>query len=270
LSLVPLTPEVISRIERFLTRFGVVRMWAAEALPGNPFGIETRVFGQSVATKIHSPLLRGKNRILGFYPDDVALLPEMLDYFRRDGFRPSLGVPYGAMTQTLFRQLTEAGMWSGGSGTVPVATPQSAPELPEGVSIRLSDPSERDLYLSVFQKAFAGRSEEKPEYAPFQWAEDSLPGARRYIAEVDGIPAGMASFIVAEGIGFCGTAGVLPEYRGRGIQRALIQKRLADASGFGCDLIVAGGSLFSTTYRNFERAGMIRVPQGMGWADGAI
>jgi GNAT superfamily N-acetyltransferase len=265
-SLIPLTPEVIARVERFHAEFGAARMEAARDIPGNPFGVEMRTFGASVATKVASPLLRGKNRILGFHPADAPLLPEMLAWFRADNLPCSLSVPYGQMTPPLFRQLTDAGMWSGGSGTVPVASPRPTPALPTDLTIRPSEAPEKELYLRLFREAFAGRDEENPEYAPFQWAEDSLRGAVRYVAEIGGVPVGMASFIVRGGVGFLGTAGVLPAFRGRGVQRALIERRLSDAPALSANLIVAGGSPFTTTYRNFERAGFLRIPLGMGWA----
>ena len=100
---------------------------------------------------------------------------------------------------------------------------------------------------------------------PVQWAEDALPGGARYIAEFRGKPVGMASFPIMDGVGYFGTAGVLPHYRGRGIQTALIRRRLADAPASGCDLVLGGGSMATTTYRNFERAGLRLIPTGMHW-----
>ena len=102
---------------------------------------------------------------------------------------------------------------------------------------------------------------------PIQWAEDEdvLLGGARYIADYDGQPVGMASFPIMDGVGYFGTAGVLPEYRGRGIQTALIGRRLADAPVLGCDLALGGGSMGTTTYRNFERAGLRLIPTGMHW-----
>jgi len=96
-------------------------MGALTALPGNPFGVELRFFGASdgVACKVRHPLLRGKNRILGFSPNDAPLLEELLNFYRAEGLRPSLFVPHGAMTHQLFQTLVRAGLWSAGSGTVP-------------------------------------------------------------------------------------------------------------------------------------------------------
>jgi hypothetical protein len=232
-----------------------------------------RPFGHAVALKTRSPLLRSKNRIMGFQAGDAPLLDEMLAYFRSDGLRCTLGVPHGQMTEALFRKLVAAGLWSGGSGTVLAIVPESScekpPPAPE-IRIHESGPETRDLYLDLFLRAFGHRQEGRAGYLAFQWAEDTLPGCRRYVAEIEGVSVAMASFPILDGVGLFGTAGTVPEYRGRGAQMALIRRRLADAPYFGCDLVMGGGSLYSTPHRNFERAGLRLVPQGTGWVDGSI
>ncbi len=264
-----LTPQLIARAERFQARFHSARMGALADLPGNPFGVEVRRFGDGdgVACKVRHPLLRGKNRIHGFGADDLDGLDDLLRFYRADGLPCSLTVLHGAMTEAFFTRLTSVGLWSAGSGTVPaiVADGQTDGDATPNVTVRRSGPDEKELYLDLFQQAFAGRDEADPEYRPIQWAEDALPGGARYIAEFEGKPGGMASFPIMDGVGFFGTAGVLPEYRGRGIQSALIRRRLADAPALGCDLALGGGSMGTTTFRNFERAGLRLIPTGMHW-----
>ena len=273
-----ITLELIARIEAFHLTFNRVRAAALEAIPGNPYQVETREFGSAVAFKAHSPLLRGKNRVHNLRGVNADALPDILNWFRSDELNCSIYVPHGQMTRELFRQLGDAGLWSNGSGTVPYIVPdreqntilQSAiykPDLP--LRIREANDGENDktLYLDLFRQSFAHRGEGCDDYLRFQWAEDTLPGCCRYIAEVAGESVGMASFPVFDGVGFFGTAGVLPDWRGRGIQMALIQRRLKDAPALGCELVIGGGSLFSAPHRNFERAGLRLVPLGSGWAD---
>lgn len=77
----------------------------------------------------------------------------------------------------------------------------------------------------------------------------------------------MASFPIVDGIGFFGTAGVLPEYRRCGVHSALIQRRLNDAAALGCNLVIGGGGLGTTTFRNQERAGLRLIPAGSVWRE---
>jgi GNAT superfamily N-acetyltransferase len=272
MSTLHVTSSLIDRIDRFNAAFHAARMSAAASLNGNPFGVEILPFGSThgVACKVRHPLLRGKNRIIGFTPEDCDHLDALLNWYQDEKLSCSLSVRHGQMTDMLFGRLVEAGLWSAGSGTVPAIIPDghaddSAPSTPREIVIRVSGPEERELYLDLFQQAFAGREECASEYRAFQWSEDALPGGVRYIAEIDGQPVGMASMPIVAGIGFFGTGGVLPQYRGRGVQMALIRRRIADAQDLGCDLVLGGGGLGSPPYRNFERAGLRLVPGGTAW-----
>ena len=266
-----LTPQLIARVERFQARFHAACMSALADLPGNPFGVEVRRFGSGdgVACKVLHSSLRGKNRVQGFSVADIDGLDDLLSFYRAEGLPCSLTVRHGEMTEALFARLTAVGLWSAGSGTVPAIVPGGLADedVAPDVTVRRSGPEEKELYLDLFQQAFAGRDEADPEYRPIQWAEDALPGGARYVAEFDGRPVAMASFPIRDGVGFFGTAGVLPQYRGRGVQTALIRRRLAEAPALGCDLALGGGSMNTTTYRNFERAGLRLIPMGMHWTD---
>lgn len=260
--------DLIAQADRFGSLFNAARFGAVAALPGNPFGVEMRHLGDGIAVKVRHPLLRGKNRIYGFQAGDLNVLGELLAWYKADGLSYTVHVPPGAMNRELFQGLTDAGLWSLGSGTVPVLVPERSEltSLPE-ITVRRSGPEEKELYLDLFQQSFAAWPEQEQEYRAFQWAEDSLPGGARYIAEIAGHPVGMASFPVVDGIGYFGAAGVLPEYRGRGIQAALIQRRLRDALELGCSFVVGGGSLGTTTFRNQERAGLRLIPSGSVWRE---
>ena len=266
MAILHVTTDLIAQANRFGTRFNAARFEAAAALPGNPFGVETRHLGSGVAVKARHPLLRGKNRVYGFQAGDLALLADLLAWYKADGLACTVHVPQEAMNRELFQSLVDAGLWSPGSGTVPVFVPDGATITHSAeITVRRSSPEEKDLYLDLFQQSFAAWPEQEPEYRAFQWAEDSLPGGARYIAEIAEQPVGMASFPVIDGIGYFGAAGVLPEYRRRGVQSALIQQRLHDAAALGCSLVVGGGNPGTTTFRNQERAGLRLIPSGSVW-----
>ncbi len=113
------TYALIARIDRFFVDFHAARMSTAAALPNNPFGVEVRTFGEGVAVKVRHPLLRSKNRIVGFRASDLPQLDDLLRFYQDDGLRFTLSVPPGQMTPALFQTLSEAGLWSEGGGTVP-------------------------------------------------------------------------------------------------------------------------------------------------------
>ena len=82
-----------------------------------------------------------------------------------------------------------------------------------------------------------------------------LPGWYHYLAHVDGAPAAAAALCVHDGVALCMVATTDPVFRGRGIQRCLIARRLADALALGCDLASTETVEDNASPRNFQRAG---------------
>ncbi len=90
---------------------------------------------------------------------------------------------------------------------------------------------------------------------------------RRYIARVEGAPAAVAAMVCFDGMFSLGGACTLPQFRGRGLQRALTKRRLADA---GPGAFVQGVAIpGSKSHRNMQRSGfsplysklvMVRTP----------
>ena len=80
-----------------------------------------------------------------------------------------------------------------------------------------------------------------------------------FVARVDGRVAGSAGLSVMDTprgrVGELHIASTLPEYRGRGVQSALLQARLAAARDAGCALVFVGARPANTSARNVERAG---------------
>ena len=77
----------------------------------------------------------------------------------------------------------------------------------------------------------------------------------RFVAELDGAAVGAASLHVHHHVGWLRAGTVLPPYRGRGIQRAMIEERLAHAARLGCDLAGSLANADSSSARNLERVG---------------
>ena len=79
------------------------------------------------------------------------------------------------------------------------------------------------------------------------------PGRRLYLAYVDGHPAAQAILHWREEIAYLESAGTLTAYRRRGLQRALIRRRIADATKLGCRVII-GGADFENESRTNQMA----------------
>ncbi len=84
-----------------------------------------------------------------------------------------------------------------------------------------------------------------------------VPGLRRYLARIDGEVVGEAALRLDDDSGlaqFAG-AGTLPAFRGRGVQKALVQHRLDDARAAGYNLAVVTTAPGTRSEDNVMRRG---------------
>ena len=96
-----------------------------------------------------------------------------------------------------------------------------------------------------------------------------VPGFQRYCAWIDGQLVGTATLRLDDGLAqLCG-AGTLPAWRRRGVQTALLQRRLADSAAAGCDLALMTTSPGTKSQENglkqgfallYVRALMVKAP----------
>jgi GNAT superfamily N-acetyltransferase len=86
-------------------------------------------------------------------------------------------------------------------------------------------------------------------------AYDGVEDFRRYLASVDGQVAGGGGMYVCQGIGILCGAATLPRFRRRGVQAALLRRRLEDAAAAGCNLAVVTTAPGSRSQQNAHRHG---------------
>ena len=77
----------------------------------------------------------------------------------------------------------------------------------------------------------------------------------RYLARIDGQPVGEAALHVDDRLALLAGSGTLPAFRGRGVQKALVQRRLHDAREAGCDFAVVVTAPGTRSQDNVMRRG---------------
>jgi GNAT superfamily N-acetyltransferase len=86
----------------------------------------------------------------------------------------------------------------------------------------------------------------------------AAPGLHPYLARLDGRPVGEGGLCLGgDGIALLAGAGTLPEARGRGVQKALLRHRLADARAAGAELAVVVTAPGTRSQENVVRRGFI-------------
>jgi ribosomal protein S18 acetylase RimI-like enzyme len=136
------------------------------------------------------------------------------------------------------------------------------PVVPTAVEVGPSGDDELEDWLAVVVEASLNPDTEGvPWHEEFsrevlENAERDTAGlGRRYLARLDGLPAGGGSMHLADGIAQLTGAGTLPAARRRGIQNALLSARLADATAAGCDVAVITVQPGSKSQQNAQRRG---------------
>jgi GNAT superfamily N-acetyltransferase len=82
-----------------------------------------------------------------------------------------------------------------------------------------------------------------------------VEGSLRYLAFVRGEPAGGATLGWNDGVAMLSGDAVLPRFRGRGLQKALIRARLLAAKEAGCDVATASTLPSTPSQRAYEACG---------------
>jgi GNAT superfamily N-acetyltransferase len=126
-----------------------------------------------------------------------------------------------------------------------------------GVSIRRSNPEEARAFSEILSRCFFENGDAPEGFAEMLAPLFRFPEALTFLAFVDGVPvAAAAGRVIPEHRIFAlFGAGTLPDFRGRGIQTALLRTRMKAAAEAGCELAVVvtlGGTI---SYRNCVRVG---------------
>jgi GNAT superfamily N-acetyltransferase len=83
----------------------------------------------------------------------------------------------------------------------------------------------------------------------------SAPQVECYLARVNGAVAGGGTIILRDGVAGLFGASTLQAYRNRGVQTALLRRRIMRAAEAGCDLVVCLAQPGSSSQRNVVRHG---------------
>jgi GNAT superfamily N-acetyltransferase len=129
-----------------------------------------------------------------------------------------------------------------------------------GIEI-LQDGGADALFVDASIAGFSLQAQQRPRelLAALARIAQARADTALFVARIDGEVAGSAGLAVMDTprgrIGELHIASTLPAFRGRGVQAALLQARLAAARDAGCALVFVGARLANTSARNVERAG---------------
>ena len=132
---------------------------------------------------------------------------------------------------------------------------------PSGTPVEVREQAHDEI--GPWSEVVAAASEMHPALAgAWRAAEDGLARDthhHRFVAYLAGRPVGAASIHTHHGVGWLCAASVLPDARGRGVQRALLAARAERAVALRCDIIGAASVDGGASSENVRRMGFRRV-----------
>jgi GNAT superfamily N-acetyltransferase len=252
-----LTGTLAVEIERALAQAAASRIAAVGRDTTVDLGVEVRRFGQIAATLVRRPrwYYGYFGGLIGLWADDWASVDQAREWLRTAGGPTRAYIsPYTApagesgryLDDLTYRGFVPAGFMS-------VLFSRAEEDTAAATTVEIREASEDpDAFLNVWLASL-----EEPERTGLR----GLPAAefanwRSFVAYLDGEPAGVGSLYVAEGIGVLAAAATLPERRGRGVQTALLRRRIAEAARAGCELVASQATPGTTSERNMQRVGL--------------
>jgi mycothiol synthase len=220
---------------------------------------------------------------------DSALGDEVLAHLEARGLElvAEAGHDHALFDTAAYREDERTRGWLAGRGFEPATTftrmridfsgPQPAPERPTGVVVRRSDAADDDLRLAldIHEKAFTEHYGHVPRtFEKFrdQFHEHGPDWSSLWIGDVDRQPAGLLigtqQFVEEDNAGYVRIVGVLPEARGRGLAKALLQTYFAAAQDEGRTAVLLHVDQANVTNALglYESVGMRSVLQIDAWA----
>lgn len=208
--------------------------------PGDPTILLNRAIGLGIDEPATPDLLRA---IAGAYSDAGV-------------GRFYLHVHPEARPETVWEWLPEAG-FERGRGWMKFRRAQLAAPAPRAdFDIGAAVPRDAGIFGRIVREGFGLSEASEPLFA----ALVGRPRWKLYLAFADGAPAGAAALFLHDRAAWFDWAATLRDFRGRGVQNALLCRRIADALAEGCRALftetgeaVPGDPQHS--YRNIIRAG---------------
>jgi hypothetical protein len=245
--------DLLHRTVEVETAYTLSRLRVIERLPGNPVGVAYRRLDDGVTALMarHLPYF---NAVTGLRAGLQHHIEPLVEWYRDAGVETKFEIVPGAYDAALGRELARLGFFQAEFHASLICEPKVDADAGDTAVRQVTTAEALEDFLDAY---IAGR--QIPDGDGFKanvrpWLEE--PGWRLYLARADGRPAAVGILYLSHGVGYCADAATDPVFRGRGLQGALLRRRIADASRDGVDFVCSGAEYLSTSHRNMERAGM--------------
>ena len=247
--------ELLHRLTQVGIAYTIARMRVIEARSGEPIGV--RHYGDAVALLCRQVPSPHFNAVVGLRAGQENLIAEIDDWYRENNIRPRIVVAPGDLTAEMGRALAERSFVASDTDTVLYGVPSAPAVPPAGIEIvDVGSAALTEDFLDALLTGWGiGCEHHEPAKANMRgWL--GVADWRLYLARIDGKPAAAAKLFIRDGVAFFADAATRPEFRGRGLQTALLRHRAAVAAQSSAELIYSQAAFGSTSQHNMGRIGM--------------
>jgi hypothetical protein len=248
--------ELIDRTLKIETSYTVSRMQVLESLPGNPVGIAFRPVGGTAVGMMaqHFPN-PNFNKIVGLAGGQEGEIAPLIAWFRDSGVKPRFEILPRTADAELCRELVRQGFFASDFHTSLVRDTS-----PTGKAARSSDveqvttPQVLEEFLDAYCAGWGVPDSEGFKNNVRPWLDRK--GWSLFLARESGKAAATAILYIEDKVAYLADASCDPAFRRRGLQLALLERRVNEAIAAGVDFICSGAAFQSGSHRNMERSGM--------------
>ncbi|TDQ36601.1 GNAT family N-acetyltransferase [Aureibacillus halotolerans] len=252
----PITQQLAERVERAEMNTLLSRLKGIQKREGNPMRVQMHRFGEAMLFLTPGIPGGGFNKLMGLRNEAMPYLDMILAEFDDANMPYRIDVVPGMLQTESFQTLSKRGLHHLSFHGALVGACKKPVHTTEDVEVRQLARDDFQLYAELYGMSFS-----MPAFLYEAIAENNVilydePGWSFYLATMDGAPAGIASMHVHDDVATLAAAGTLPDYRGRGVHKALLHARMEQAVSQGCELLVGQATFASASQRNMQRCGM--------------
>ena len=142
---------------------------------------------------------------------------------------------------------------------------QTQAEGTDAIPVTITTPGEAGLWARTATEGWRDFAEIADLMFDLMRVFASKTDAHTFLVELAGQPIAAGALSIHDGVALLAGASTIPEWRGRGVQRALLKARLDFAAKADCDLAMMGAAPGSRSQRNAERNGFRMAYTRIKW-----
>ncbi|WP_404430760.1 GNAT family N-acetyltransferase [Sutcliffiella horikoshii] len=236
------------------------RLIRVKSMNGNAMGVELQRFGNAVAFSVKNIPGPSFNTAKGISGENTDFLDEIVDFYASRGIPARFEVTPGNASTDLFRKLSTKGFFQSGFHTTlyrPLSTGEpSLNGADNAVQMEEISIENFDIFGELYTRGFGMPTTFKDYVTANNKVLAESDNWTFYLARVGGEPAGIGVLYVKNDVATLAASTTVPEFRNKGVQTALIQKRMQQAADEGCRYLVGQAAFGSVSQKNMERAGL--------------